>query len=65
MSETGCAKCGRPFSDEPASYDDSPRQYQGTPFCSGCVNRCADSEIADHWCAVDRWRTEQRAGASQ
>lgn len=28
-------------------------------FCGACLDRCADSEIADHVCAVDRWAEEQ------
>lgn len=27
----------------------------GGQFCAGCLDRCADSGLADHVCAVDRW----------
>jgi hypothetical protein len=41
-----CGKCRRPF--DPA---DNAR-YHLTPYCRGCVNRCTDSEIADHRCVI-------------
>jgi hypothetical protein len=52
-----CAKCRRPFENT------TP---QG-PFCRNCINHCADSEIADHYCLIDRWRrgevTEEQLAA--
>ncbi|MER6605648.1 hypothetical protein ABT282_06975 [Streptomyces sp. NPDC000927] len=37
------------------------RKYAGTPYCRECVDNCHDSELADHWCQIDQWRTEQLA----
>lgn len=50
-----CAKCRKPFDPADQSYA-GRAQFPQTPFCCGCISRCHDSEIADHWCAVDEWR---------
>lgn len=56
MSEpTHCAKCRRQFDPADIRFIDSARRYSSSPFCSGCVDNCHDSEIADHFCPVDRW----------
>ncbi|AIA08606.1 hypothetical protein [Streptomyces noursei] len=48
MSEpTACAKCRQPFDRQP--------RYTGSPFCRQCVDRCFGTEIADHWCPVDKY----------
>lgn len=49
-----CQKCRKPFSTQ-----DSSLQHADMPFCKECADRCHDTEIADHWCAVDQWRMDQ------
>lgn len=58
-----CAKCLTEFDPDDTRFVDSQRRYGDSPFCGACVDRCHDSEIADHWCVIDEWRQEQR-GAS-
>ena len=53
-----CAKCKQPF-DGDFTVDGHGKQ-KGMPFCVGCVSRCHDTEIADHWCVVDQWRSDNR-----
>lgn len=53
--ESRCAKCKRPFDPTDTRFDGAA-QHRSTPFCRECVDRCQDTEIADHWCAVDQWR---------
>lgn len=55
-ADTGrCAKCGVEFDPNDTRFIDSTRRHRNTPFCKGCVDACHDSEIADHFCVVDRW----------
>lgn len=58
-AESRCAKCARRFDPEDTSFD-GEAQYRGTPFCRRCVDACHDTEIADHWCMVDQWQTDNR-----
>lgn len=58
--EERCAKCKHPFVED-GKFADSTAQHKGTPFCGRCVGRCHDSELADHWCAIDAWRTGNRS----
>ncbi|MBD3004688.1 hypothetical protein [Streptomyces sp. 5-10] len=51
-----CVKCHTPFDASDTRFSGSRRRYGSSPFCHACVDRCGDSEIADHWCEVDRWR---------
>lgn len=53
-----CQKCRRPFDQNDPSFEGLGR-HPNTPFCRECITLCHDSEIADHWCAVDRWRNEE------
>jgi hypothetical protein len=48
-----CAACHRPFDPADTRWDGAARQ-RDTPFCRACVDRCHDSEIADHRCPVCR-----------
>jgi hypothetical protein len=48
---TACRKCRRPF-DPTGPWHRA--QEPGTPWCRECVNRCHDSEIADHCCDICR-----------
>jgi hypothetical protein len=50
-----CWKCTQPFGST-----DARLQHADMPFCRECVDRCHDSEIADHWCVVDQWRNDNR-----
>lgn len=54
-----CQKCGRTFRED-GKFVDSAARHADSPFCKTCADRCHDSEIADHWCAVDQWRKEQQ-----
>ncbi|NUR38799.1 MAG: hypothetical protein HOV73_01765 [Streptomyces sp.] len=54
-----CQKCGQPFVED-GWFVDSRARHGDSPFCGECVDQCRDSEIADHWCVVDQWRTSQR-----
>lgn len=53
-----CKKCGRTFVDD-GKFIDSAAQYADFPYCRTCVDRCHDSEIADHWCEIDQHRTDR------
>jgi hypothetical protein len=46
-----CASCHRPF-DPADDRHDGRAQYRDTPWCLGCVDRCHDSESADHRCRI-------------
>lgn len=48
-----CANCGQPFDPTDTRFDGLAR-YRETRFCRRCVDRCHDSEIADHCCGVCR-----------
>jgi hypothetical protein len=48
-----CAKCQHPFDPSDTRFD-GHGQHAQTPFCRRCVDRCHDTEIADHRCAVCR-----------
>lgn len=58
-----CAKCHGLFDPADQTYD-GPAPFPATPFCRGCIARCHDTEIADHWCAVDEWREQDRKRAA-
>lgn len=51
-----CRKCGRTFRED-GKFVDSAAQSFGLPYCQTCVGRCHDTEIADHWCEIDGYRT--------
>ncbi|MFF8506757.1 hypothetical protein ACF064_01590 [Streptomyces sp. NPDC015492] len=55
-----CRKCTQRFDDTDTRYTDSHRRHRTSPFCEACVDRCHDTEIADHWCMIDQWRTDSR-----
>lgn len=46
-----CGKCKQPFDPADTSFDGRAR-YHLTPYCRGCVDRCHDTEIADHRCVI-------------
>jgi hypothetical protein len=46
-----CARCRRPFDQTDTRWDGHAR-HNDTPFCRSCVDRCHDSEIADHRCQI-------------
>jgi hypothetical protein len=46
-----CAACHRPF-DPTDDRHDGRAQYRDTPWCCSCIDRCHDSESADHRCPV-------------
>lgn len=52
-----CKKCAQPFDPTDAAFD-GRAQHRNEPFCRGCVDHCHDTEIADHWCEIDRYRTK-------
>lgn len=51
-----CRKCGRTFRED-GKFVDSAAQSSGLPYCQTCVGHCHDTEIADHWCEIDGYRT--------
>lgn len=48
---TNCASCRLAFDPTDTRFDGCARSYD-TPWCRACVDRCHDSEIADHRCRV-------------
>lgn len=46
-----CGKCRQPFDPADTAFDGRAR-YHLTPYCRGCVDRCHDTEIADHRCVI-------------
>ncbi|MGW1497540.1 hypothetical protein ACWCQW_02930 [Streptomyces mirabilis] len=46
-----CGKCKQPFDPADTAFDGRAR-YHLTPYCRGCVDRCHDTEIADHRCVI-------------
>lgn len=48
-----CGNCRRPFDPTDTTFDGAA-QHGLTPYCRSCVDRCHDSEIADHRCIVCR-----------
>lgn len=46
-----CAKCRQPFDPADTRFDGAAR-YASTPYCRACVDRCHDTEIADHRCVI-------------
>lgn len=46
-----CGKCRQPFDSADSRFDGRARFYL-TPYCRGCVDRCHDTEIADHRCVI-------------
>lgn len=63
-TDASCKKCGRTFVDD-GKFVDSAARFGQTPFCRTCVGRCGDSEIADHWCEIDRYRRDQGSAPSE
>lgn len=59
-----CAKCKRPFDPGDTAFDGNAR-HADSPFCRGCVDACHDTEIADHWCVIDQWRTDKAASRAR
>lgn len=50
---TNCNNCHLAFDPTDTRFDGRAR-YHTTAWCRTCVNRCHDSEIADHRCGVCR-----------
>jgi hypothetical protein len=48
-----CGKCRQPFDPDDTRFDGHAR-YHLTPYCRSCVDRCHDTEIADHQCVICR-----------
>ena len=46
-----CAKCRQPFDPTDTRFDGAAR-HRETPYCRSCVDRCHDTEIADHRCVI-------------
>jgi hypothetical protein len=46
-----CGKCKQPFDRDDKRFDGRARYYL-TAYCRGCVDRCHDTEIADHRCVI-------------
>jgi hypothetical protein len=46
-----CGKCKQPFNQADTRFDGQARHYL-TPYCRRCVDRCHDTEIADHRCVI-------------
>lgn len=57
-----CKRCGRTFVED-GKFVDSAAQYLDFPYCKTCVDRCHDTEIADHWCEIDKFREERQSPA--
>lgn len=55
-----CRKCTARFDPSDIRFIDSRRRHADSPFCRACLDRCQDSELADHFCMVDRWFTDNR-----
>lgn len=53
-----CEKCRQIFDEADTRFDGFARK-DGTPFCRRCTDACHDTEIADHWCAIDEWRVSR------
>lgn len=58
-STEACLKCGTPYDPDDKRWDGRGKELH-MPFCRHCAAGCADTEIADHWCAIDQWRVDQR-----
>lgn len=50
---TNCNNCHLAFDPTDTRFDGRAR-YRTTVWCRACVDRCHDSEIADHRCGVCR-----------
>ena len=61
-ADDACRKCGRTFIED-GKFLDSAAKDGNLPFCKTCVDRCHDTEIADHWCEIDQYRHEQKVKA--
>jgi hypothetical protein len=46
-----CGQCRKPFDPTDTLWDGRAR-HGDTPFCRACVDRCHDTEIADHRCQI-------------
>lgn len=46
-----CGKCRTAFDPTDTRFD-GHAQYHETPYCRSCVDRCHDTEIADHRCVI-------------
>lgn len=64
-TDTQCVKCSNPFNEDDQRLIYSARRHAFTPFCQGCITRCNDSEIADHWCPVDQWYIDAKKEKSR
>lgn len=51
---TACGKCQQPFDETDTRFYGSRRRFKATPWCCACVDRCHNSEIADHACVICR-----------
>jgi hypothetical protein len=50
-AKDACGYCRRPFDPTDTRWDGRAR-HGDTPWCRACVDRCHDTEIADHRCPV-------------
>jgi hypothetical protein len=50
-AKDACGYCRHPFDPADTRWDGQAR-YGDTPWCRACVDRCHDTEIADHRCPV-------------
>lgn len=48
---TECGRCEHQF-QHPPGHGYGVTRYRNTQWCTDCVDRCHDSELADHRCAV-------------
>ncbi|MCX4596153.1 hypothetical protein OG819_42830 [Streptomyces sp. NBC_01549] len=46
-----CGKCKQPFVPAVTGFEEQA-QYAASPYCRGRVDRCHDTEIADHRCVI-------------
>lgn len=46
-----CGKCKQPFDPADKRFDGRAR-YRQTPYCRGCIDRCHNSDNAEHRCAI-------------
>lgn len=57
-----CGRCGRPFNPSDPRWDGSA-QYQDTPYCRSCIDRCHESTDFAHQCVICRSVDEGAADA--
>ena len=58
-ADTHCRACGHAFVLSGDQPKDATWQQDDIPFCARCVSHCHDSEIADHFCMIDRWKIQE------